>query len=206
MIDALRRLLRERKLGPPVIVVSGLPRSGTSMMMNMLGAAGLAVASDGERTADEDNPKGYFELERVKQLDKTRDKSWVKEHRGRAVKIISFLLKDLPDDCCYRVIFMRRDLAEVIASQNKMLVRRGEGGGGADDAKMTQLYTSHLRKVELMLAERPNFRALDVHYRHVVDDPRGAAADVSKFLGQRLDIECMAQAVDRGLYRNRREG
>jgi hypothetical protein len=206
LIDALRRLWLERKLGPPVIVVSGLPRSGTSMMMNMLAAAGLPIASDGERAPDEDNPKGYFELERVKELDKTQDKSWVAEHRGRVVKIISFLLKDLPDDCCYRVIFMRRDLQEVVASQNKMLVRRGEAEQGTDDARMIQLYTSHLHKVELLLEERRNFRALDVHYRQVVEAPRAAAASVSRFLGLRLDAERMVRAVDRGLYRNRREG
>jgi hypothetical protein len=205
LIDALRRRLLERRLGPPVIIVSGLPRSGTSMMMNMLQAAGLTIASDGERGADEDNPKGYFELERVKELDKTEDKSWLRGHRGQVVKIISFLLKDLPDDCCYKVIFMRRDLREVLASQNKMLVRRGEAEGQADDAKMVELYTSHLRKVELMLEERRNFQNLDVHYRQVVEAPRATAASVSRFLGSRLDAERMVQAVDRGLYRNRRD-
>lgn len=205
MIGRLRRFALERKLGPPLIVVSGLPRSGTSMMMNMLGAAGLALASDGRRTADEDNPRGYFELERVKDLDKSADKSWVRQHRGQVVKVISFLLKDLPDDCLYRVIFMRRDLQEVVASQNKMLVRRGEGGDGSDDARMLQLYGTHLRKVDLLLAERPNFRVLDVQHRQVVECPREAAAAVARFLGQRLDVERMAQAVDRGLYRNRRQ-
>lgn len=194
-----------KKLGPPVVVVSGLPRSGTSMMMKMLTAAGLEIITDNIRTADEDNPKGYFEYERVKDLDKNEDRAWVQEHKGRVLKIISFLLKDLPDDCYYRVIFMRRDLNEVIASQNKMLVRRGETGGSTDDQKMMQLYRGHLRKVDSMLKERPNFELLDVHYRQVVDEPQVQASRVIDFLDLTVDPDQVASAVDRKLYRNRQQ-
>ena len=193
----------ERKLGPPVIVVSGLPRSGTSMMMKMLGAADLAVVTDQIRSADEDNPKGYFEYERVKDLDKKDDKSWVVEHRGKVLKIISFLLKDLPDTCVYRVIFMRRDLEEVLASQNKMLLRRGEPADGSDDEKMKRLYTSHLKKVDRMLQANPHFDLLDVHYREVVENPTEQAERVSRFLGLKDCVLTMAGAVDDKLYRNR---
>ena len=195
----------QRKLGPPVIVVSGLPRSGTSMMMKMLGAADLDVVTDEIRTADEDNPKGYFEYERVKELDKDGDKAWVVEHRGKVLKIISFLLKDLPDSCFYKVIFMRRNLEEVIASQNKMLLRRGESADGSDDAKMRQLYANHLRRVDVMLESNPHFELLDVHYRQVVENPAEQAKRVSRFLGLKDSAAAMAGAVDDRLYRNRRQ-
>ena len=152
-----------------------------------------------------DNPKGYFEYERVKELDKGGDKNWVADHRGKVVKIISFLLKDLPDDNLYKVIFMRRNLDEVLASQNKMLVRRGEQGGQAGDEEMKRLYTNHLGKVEMMFSSKPNFELLDVHYRQVVENPREQAARVSRFLELSNRAEAMAGAVDRQLYRNRRQ-
>ena len=117
--------LRRRRYGEPIVIVSGLPRSGTSMMMKMLEAGGVPIMTDAIRTADVDNPKGYYEYERVKELEKETDKRYVREGRGKALKVISFLLKELPDDNFYRVVFMRRDLGEVISSQNKMLDRRG---------------------------------------------------------------------------------
>jgi hypothetical protein len=203
LFSSLKRARLRRKLGPPIVVVSGLPRSGTSMMMKMLDAAGLEIVTDGVRTADEDNPKGYFELEQVKDLDKGGDNSWLAENRGKVVKIISFLLKDLPEGCFYRILFMRRDLDEILASQNKMLVRRGESGDGSDDEKMKQAYAGHLRKVEWILRERPDVEVLDVHYRSAVEDPRGQAARVCRFLGLGDRSDDMARAVDSNLYRNR---
>ncbi len=205
MFAPLRRAYLRKKLGPPIVIVSGLPRSGTSMMMKMLTAAGLEIVTDNVRTADEDNPKGYFEYERVKELDKGTDKGWLREHRGKVLKIISFLLRDLPDECFYRVIFMRRDLEEVIASQNKMLDRRGEPRDEAGDKKMIKLYGNHLRKVELILGGRPNFELLDVGYRQVIDEPREQAVRVAKFLGLKIEPDEMASAVDRSLYRNRQQ-
>jgi len=175
------------------------------MMMKMLTAAGLEIVTDNIRTADDDNPKGYFEYERVKELDKGTDKGWLREHKGKVLKIISFLLKDLPDDCFYRVIFMRRELEEVIASQNKMLDRRGEARDQAGDEKMIQLYRNHLRKVELILEQRPNFELLDVSYRQVVEEPREQAVRVARFLGLKCEPDQVASAVDRRLYRNRQQ-
>jgi len=174
------------------------------MMMKMLDAAGLEIVTDRIRTADEDNPKGYFELERVKDLDKEGDKSWMSEHRGKVVKIISFLLKDLPDHCYYKVIFMRRELEEVLASQNKMLVRRGESTDSADDEKMMRLYANHLGKVELMMEGQLNLEFLDVRFRDTVDDARAQAVRVCEFLGLPDHADTMAEAVDRKLYRNRK--
>lgn len=189
-----------------MVVVSGLPRSGTSMMMRMLDAAGLEIVTDEVRSADDDNPRGYFEYERVKELDKGGDRAWVREHRGKVLKIISFLLEHLPEGCFYRVIFMRRDLREVLASQNKMLVRRGERGDGQDDDKMMRLYTGHLAKVDALLRARPDVEVLDVVYRDVIADPRRQAERVARFLGRADRAPAMAAAVDGSLYRNRRTG
>jgi hypothetical protein len=204
LLNSLRRVLGlEKDLGQPVIIVSGLPRSGTSMMMNMLTAADLEIVSDRVRTADEDNPKGYFEDERVKDLEKSEDRAWLRDCRGKVIKIISFLLKDLPADNRYKIIFMRRDLNEVMASQNKMLRRRGEAVDEDQNSKMIDLYTSHLQKVEFSMKSRPNIDYLDVEYREAVADPRAQAERVVGFLDMNLDVERMVGAVDPALYRNR---
>jgi len=206
VLGFIREIGRRRRYGPAVIVVSGLPRSGTSMMMNMLTSAGLPVMTDELREADEDNPKGYFEDERVKELDAADDKRWLRDCRGKVVKVISFLLRDLPDENFYKVIFMRRDFEEVIASQNKMLKRRGEPvPGPEDDRKMVERYKFHLRKTEIMLEEMPNFDHINIPYREVLDDPREHARRIAGFLGMPLDLERMVAAVDKSLYRNRRE-
>ena len=173
------------------------------MMMKMLGAGGLELATDEIRSADEDNPKGYFELEQVKDLDKTQDKNWVAGYRGKVIKVISFLLMDLPPASAYKVVFMRRNLDEVIASQNKMLDRRGEERGG-DDEKMIGLYKTHLRKVEFLLRQRKNYESLDVDYKQALEQPREYAERVRRFLDMPLDVERMAEVVDPELYRNRR--
>ena len=204
MLDRLRRLLGLKKdLGQPIIIVSGLPRSGTSMMMNMLTAADLEIVSDRVRTADEDNPKGYFEDERVKDLEKNENRSWLRDCRGKVIKIISFLLKDLPDDNRYKVIFMRRDLGEVMASQNKMLRRRGEPVDEASDQKMIDPYKNHLQKTDFFLRSRPYIEHVDIEYRAAVADPRAQAERVVRFLELDLDVDRMVQAVDPALYRNR---
>ena len=119
----MRSWLARRRYGAPVYVVSGLPRSGTSMMMRMLEAGGIEPFTDGARVADVDNPEGYYEYERVKHLERDPDRSWVRQARGRSLKVISFLLRHLPDDNDYLVIYMRRNLDEVLRSQDKMLDR-----------------------------------------------------------------------------------
>lgn len=204
MFGFLKELYRNKRYGPPIVVVSGLPRSGTSMMMKMLAAGGLEIVTDEIRTADEDNPKGYFEFEQVKELDKGGDKGWMKDCRGKVVKIISFLLKHLPEDNFYKVIFMRRSFEELIASQNKMLTRRGEPTDEAGDERMIQLYEKHLRKVDVMLADRSNFESLQVSYKAALDEPRAHAERVSSFLRRKLDLDGMAAVVDPELYRNRK--
>jgi hypothetical protein len=200
----LKELYRRVRFGAPIVIVSGLPRSGTSMMMKMLSAGGMELSTDEVRSADEDNPLGYFEDERVKQLDKAADKSWIHAQRGRAIKVISFLLQELPAGCRYKVLFMRRDLEEVVASQNKMLSRRGESDPGAADEKMIEIYARHLRKVEFLMADRPDIDHLDVSYNEALEQPGEIARRVARFLNLALDVEAMASAVDGSLYRNRR--
>jgi hypothetical protein len=191
------------RYGRPVVLVSGLPRSGTSMLMQMLQSGGMPIVTDQIRTPDDDNPKGYHELERVKELDKTADKNWLKSYRGQVIKTISFLLQDLPLDLNYQVLFMRRNLDEVLRSQNKMLERSGTTGAGTSDEKMRQNYEFHLRKVYYWLGHRPNFQVLYLDYSAVVEDPRREAKRITAFLSRNLNVEAMASAVESGLYRNR---
>ena len=132
MQSPLQRLYRRARFGKPIVVVSGLPRSGTSMMMQMLEAGGLEILTDRIRSADESNPQGYYELERVKDLDKGGDPSWLEDARGKTVKIIAFLLRYLPENLNYRIIFMQRDLEEIVASQANMLLQR-EAASETDD-------------------------------------------------------------------------
>ena len=173
------------------------------MTMQMLAAAGVSVVTDGVRKAGEDNPKGYYEDERVKDLHKdNEDRAWVQDARGKAIKIISFLLKDLPETNNYKVIFMRRDLSEVLASQQKMLDRRGEDND-TDDERMLELWKDHLWKVNYLMTHADPFELLNVPYRDVVAKPLEQARRIKEFLGLSVDPEQMASAVDEKLYRNR---
>ena len=174
------------------------------MLMSMLEAGGLTIMSDQIRQADEDNPKGYFEYERVKNLAEDADKSWVRDGRDKALKVISHLLKDLPDDNFYHVVFARRDLEEVVTSQNLMLKRRDEANP-VDDARAVDLYRKHLINVRLLARRRPNFRMLEVVYREIIDEPALWAARMNRFLGGKLNEQAMSAVVDSRLYRNRKE-
>jgi len=202
MFESLKRRLRKPQ-GEPIVIVSGLPRSGTSMLMKMLEAGGMPIMTDNERTPDIDNPKGYFEYERVKDLEKETDKSYVREGRGKVLKVISFLIKDLPDDNDYRVIFMRRDLDEVLASQNKMIQRLGSDDANAAEEAMKEAYRNDIVRTRLLCKNRPNFELIEVNYKGTIEDPATTARRVNAFLGGRLDEAAMRQVVDSSLYRNR---
>ncbi len=199
----MKSLLYRLRFGRPLVLVSGLPRSGTSMLMQMLEKGGMPIVTDKIRTADEDNPKGYHEFERIKEIDKTQDKSWLKQYRGQVIKTISFLLQDLPLDLNYQVIFMRRNIEEVLRSQNKMLERSGSAGTIVADDKMRRNYEFHLKKVYYQLEHIPNFEVLYIDYPAVVEDPLREAKRINAFLGGRLNAEAMAGAVESSLYRNR---
>lgn len=202
MPSSIQRLYRRLRFGEPIVVVSGLPRSGTSMLMKMLDAGGLSVVTDGQRTADEDNPKGYFEAERIKGLAQESDRRWLAGARGKAIKVISYLLRSLPSQFNYRVVFIRRDIEEVLASQSKMLARRGE----RDDAppeRMRALFEKDVGRARSMLAHEPQFETLEVQYTAILARPLEEARRIAGFVGGDLDVEAMAAAVDPELYRNR---
>ncbi len=188
-----------------VVVVSGLPRSGTSMAMRMLEAGGVPIFTDRLRTADEDNPNGYYELERVKGLGKETDSLWLSQAQGKAIKIVSHLIMSLPSQLRCKVVFMNRAVAEVVASQNKMLARGGKVWDRSMDGRVAALFEQHLREVKEWLESQPNLEVLHLNYADVVAGPEQAAEKISRFLGLDLDSKKMAAAVDPGLYRNRAE-
>ena len=195
--------MRRIRYGKPIIVVSGLPRSGTSMAMKMLAAGGMPVLTDGVREADESNPRGYYELEAVKELHTQKDTAWLEGAKGKAVKVVSFLLTWLPEDYDYKVIFMQRDLREVIASETTMLLKRGQSAQTSTEEQTIAVYEQHLRKVERFLSSRKCFSTLSVSYRDALERPEEAARQMRVFVGHPLDVDQMARVADPALYRNR---
>ena len=183
-----------------ITVVSGLPRSGTSMMMQMLRAGGLTCLTDELREADISNPKGYFEFEKVKGL--RADNSWLPEAKGKVIKIISHLLSCLPPELNYKIIFMERDLGEVLASQRKMLVNQGQGEENLSDERLGQIFAQQLRQVKKMLADR-QISTLFLGYKDVLEDPVEVSTQLQAFLGNNLDQQAMRDVVDHNLYRQR---
>ncbi len=183
-----------------VIIVSGLPRSGTSLMMQLLDAGGIEIVTDHVRTADTDNPRGYYEFERVKKVK--QDPSWLPQTRGKAVKMVSQLLYDLPPSERYRIVFMERDLGEVLDSQEKMLRRLGRESAPRDE--MTRAYALHLERLHCWLTKQANMAVLRVGYGAIVAEPEREATRVKEFLGGRLDVAAAVEAIDPELYRNRK--
>jgi len=184
-----------------ITIVSGLPRSGTSMMMQAIEAGGIPVLSDHLRTSDDDNPKGYYEFEPVKKTK--QDPSWVPNARGKVVKVIYSLVYDLPQQFEYRVVFLERNIQEVLASQKKMLQRRGQKGAAVDDSKMTELFRAQLARFKHWIRNQKCFRILPVQYAAMIAEPLKTAEGINQFLGGGLDVQAMAAAVDPALYRNR---
>jgi len=185
-----------------VTVVSGLPRSGTSMMMRMLEAGGIPPLTDELREADKDNPKGYYEFERVKKLDEG-DTDWVEEAQGKSVKVISALLKHLPPGYTYKMIFMRRKIEEILSSQRQMLIRRGEPTDSVSDEELMELFRKHLAQIQAWIDSQPNVEVIYVSYNDVVEAPLEQAQRINHFLGDTLDVESMVNVVDQALYRQR---
>ncbi len=187
----------------PIFIVSGLPRSGTSLMMQMLTAGGIAAVTDHHRRADDDNPRGYYEFERVKGLA-TGDVAWLDGTQGKVVKVISALLPHLPSTYPYRVLFMRRDLDEVLASQRAMLAHRHESAPTPEEgAELRHLFAEHLRHIETWLVTRPDMHWWSVSYNDLIHHPANLAPQIAAFCEQPLDIPAMVAVVDQSLYRNR---
>ena len=186
-----------------IIVVSGLPRSGTSMMMKALEAGGIPPLTDHERAADESNPKGYYEFERAKKL-REGDMGWLEQARGKAVKVISALLEYLPTRYTYKIIFMQREMGEILSSQRRMLARSGQPDDKVSDEKMAELYEKHLHSVETWLSKQSNMEVFYVSYNTILAEPQNALRNVNNFLGGDLDLQAMVTAVDPDLNRERR--
>ncbi|MGE5207055.1 MAG: sulfotransferase domain-containing protein [Chlamydiota bacterium] len=184
-----------------ITVVSGIPRSGTSLMMQMMAAGGMPVLTDGQRSADANNPRGYFELESVKALGKNQDVAGQAE--GKVVKVISSLLPSLPKQFQYRVIFMCRPLEEVVSSQNRMLERLGKDVPATPTTAVIAAFQEHLKKTKSWLSQQPNFAVLYVDYPAVLQAPEENARKICSFLGRDLDVSAMISQIEQSLHREK---
>jgi hypothetical protein len=184
-----------------VTIVSGLPRSGTSMMMRMLEAGGISPVVDGERKANADNPMGYYEFEPVKALKE--DSSWVADSTGQAVKVIYKLVYDLPNNVPYRIVFMQRDIEEVLSSQEKMMRRDGLDPDTIGRDLLYNLFQTDVMDFRRWAEVQGNIQIMYADYRRMIDEPEEMSRHIAEFLDQDLDIQAMASVVDPDLYRNR---
>lgn len=184
-----------------IAIVSGLPRSGTSMMMRMIDAGGVPALVDNIRKADEDNPRGYYEYEPVKRTKE--DPAWLAQAGGKVVKMVYRLLYDLPPDHQYRVIFTRRHLSEVVQSQDVMLSRMGKDAGPISKDRLVNLFEQQLADFERWIGQQPHFKILFISYNETIAKPQPAIAAINEFLGGRLDTAAMLRVVEPQLYRQR---
>jgi hypothetical protein len=200
IVPIFEKFLGRRKDNNYITIVTGLPRSGTSMLMGMLVAGGIEAVTDGVRKPDESNPKGYYEFENVKKIQE--DVSWLGDCRGKAVKIISELLFYLPDNRAYKIIFMRRHIKEILASQHAMLSDLGRYGANRNVEEMIELFSKHIMRVEKWLKGK-SYDVLYLDYRNIIMDSRKNAESVNRFLDFRLNIAKMVSIVDSKLYRQK---
>ena len=184
-----------------ITIVSGLPRSGTSMMMQIIDASGFPVLTDKKREADNNNPKGYYEYEPVKKL--MVDKSWLPNANGKAVKIIAQLLPFLPSNYDYKIIFMRRDMNEVLQSQQVMLGKEKDVKAKNFPLKLSEAFQKQLQKVEAWVDSQPNVEMLDVNYTDVLENTEEELHTILSFIEHDGNIDKMKEIVDKSLYRNK---
>lgn len=182
----------------PVIVVTGLPRSGTSLMMQMLEAGGVEILTDRKRKPDEGNTRGYLEFEPVKDLPD--DASWLPRARGKAVKVISYLLRFLPESERYRMLLMQRPVGEVLDSQRRFLELRGEEAPNpSEDEELAERFEEHLQRTKLHLLKAPHISTMVVDLPDLLTNPRGKAEEIAAYLDRPLNLDAMAEAVDDSL-------
>lgn len=196
--------VQQKNTDGEIIVVSGLPRSGTSMMMQLLEKAGLPLFTDRERYADDNNPKGYLEHNAVMSLH--RDSTWVPLAKDKVVKVVAPLLKYLPDSFSYKVIFMRRPLDEIMRSQQRMLERMGKREGETEETyslKLQQQYERVLNRTKRWMKKRRTVQQLDVDYHEALKQPAKLAQRLSEFLGRPISEETARAVIDPSLYRER---
>jgi len=184
-----------------ITVVSGLPRSGTSMMMKMLERGGIPPLTDHEREANIDNPKGYYEFERVKKLPE--DTGWLEQAKGKAVKVLAELIKHLPEGYEYKVVFMERHLEEIIESQKKMLLRKGEDPDDVSDEELYDMFIKYRAMLKEHIKEHPRMEAIYISYNDMIHEPEEHIRRLDLFLDGGLDTNEMVEVVDEDLYRNR---
>jgi hypothetical protein len=200
--DLSRQAAGERLGDDEIVVVSGLPRSGTSMMMQVLQAGGIAVFADDQREADPDNPRGYFEHESVKSLGK--DASWLGGARGQAIKVVTQLLPSIPAKAKLRIIYMERDLREILASQDKMLERLDKQGSRQSQGKLADTYSAQVERVKAIIKRREsNIQLRSVNYAEALQDPEAMVKGLNEFFGGSLDTDAMLGAIDPELRRQR---
>lgn len=180
-----------------IIIVSGLPRSGTSMMMQMLSSGGLETLTDDVRLQDINNPKGYFEYEKVKSL--AQDASWLHVAQGKVVKIIAQLIPFLPNEFNYKIIMMHRDINEILVSQQKML--------GKDTTiipfALGDIFTKQLQQTELFISNQPTMEAISIQYKEAINSPIEQVNKIASFLNRDLNLNEMMASIDKNLYRNK---
>jgi uncharacterized protein YcaQ len=172
------------------------------MMMRMIDEGGIPALIDHVRAADEDNPKGYYEFEPVKQTKK--DSSWVADAVGKVVKMVYLLLYDLPEGFRYRVVFTRRNLSEVLESQDIMLQRRGKSQGEVSHEQLVEHFRGQIEKIEGWLADQPHFEVVYIDYNELMKDPGPSVDRMNDFLGGELDTDAMRAVIDPDLYRRRK--
>jgi hypothetical protein len=187
----------EENLKDTLVVVSGIPRSGTSLLMQMLNNGGMEILADDKRKPDISNPKGYLELEAVKKL--AQDNSCLKNQTGKAVKVISHLLKNLPEEQKYKIIFMNRDMNEIIKSQQKMLNKNEK----KYSKELIKAFLKELKHVKQWIKEDPQKEMINLDYKKVVKQPMKAINKIIQFLGVPLDKQAMKEAIDPRLYRSK---
>lgn len=187
--------------GGAIIIVSGLPRSGTSMMMKMLAEGGIPILTDALRGADDDNPNGYYEFELVKKLPDGQNQ-WLADANHKVVKIISALLEHLPANYRYKIIFMEREPREILASQQKMLVNRNEKSE-ISDAEMQEQFQKHLAAIKYWLARQPNMDVMYVDYNKMISKPENYCQSIADFIAIPVDVSKMLAVPNERLYRNR---
>lgn len=173
------------------------------MMMKLLHVGGMEVLTDNLRKADENNPRGYYEFERVKKLQ-DGDHEWLEQASGKAVKVISALLEYLPSTYSYKIIFMRRNMEEILSSQRRMLIRLGQPDGEVSDEQLAEMYQKHLERVSAWLAGQPHMQVLYVHYNELIAAPLPGLEQINRFLDGRMDIANMLPVIDKNLYRERK--
>ena len=186
-----------------ITVVSGLPRSGTSLILQMLQKGGMEILTDNVRKADNNNPRGYYEFEKVKSLRSNR--SWLADADKKVVKIIAQLLNFLPANYEYAIIFVERDIREILMSQQKMLESMGRTDVSADPELLAQTFTRQLERVKSWVSGNANMKSCTLSYNKLIQDPVVGAQKIGDFLNRDLDLRAMAVAVDKNLYRQRVE-